>query len=458
MKQKLVVIGAGMASGRVLEHLFEDGPGAYDVTLFGAEPRGNYNRIMLSPVLAGEKAYGDIVTHDEAWYAANGVNCRFGETVTAIDRRRKVVVSPAGETEYDKLVIATGSAPFMIPVAGRDLPGVMAFRDLDDVNRMIAAADRPNARAVVIGGGLLGLEAAAALRLRGMEVVVLHLMGHLMERQLDPAAGHLLRRELERRGIRVHTKAQTKAILGSDRVEAVALDDGTIYPADIVVMAVGIRPEVRLATDSGLHVERGIVVNDQMVTADHDVLAVGECVEHQSVVYGLVAPLYDMAKVAAKTLVNVEATFRPVHTATQLKVTGVSLYSAGDFAEAEDREEIVLRDASSGVYKRLVLKNDRIIGAVLYGDTGDGPWFFDLVRKGTDTRAMRNTLIFGQGYQGGAPLDPTVAVAVLPDEGDIRCCNGRYKSRSSDAVAGRRRRPFKDSGEKRWAFIPAAAA
>ncbi|HEY9012617.1 MAG TPA: FAD-dependent oxidoreductase, partial [Devosia sp.] len=252
MKQKLVVIGAGMASGRALEHLLDADPESYDITLFGAEPRGNYNRIMLSPVLAGEKKYEDIITHDAAWYAQNGVTCRFGETVTAIDRKRKVVVSKSGETEYDKLVIATGSAPFIIPVAGKDLPGVMAFRDLDDVNRMVEAAGKPNARAVVIGGGLLGLEAAAALRNRGMEVVVLHLMGHLMERQLDPAAGYLLQRELEGRGIKIHCKAQTKAILGNSQVEAVLLEDGTIYPADLVVMAVGIRPEVRIANDAGL--------------------------------------------------------------------------------------------------------------------------------------------------------------------------------------------------------------
>jgi nitrite reductase (NADH) large subunit len=406
LKQKLVVIGAGMASGRALEHLFESDPERYDVTLFGAEPRGNYNRIMLSPVLAGEKQYEDIITHDAQWYAERGVRCRFGETVTTIDRKRKVVISKAGETAYDKLLIATGSAPFIIPVAGKDLPGVMAFRDIDDVKRMVEAAGTPGAKAVVIGGGLLGLEAAAALRQRGMDVVVLHLMGHLMERQLDPTAGALLQAELEGRGIRIHCRAHTKAILGHDRVEAVALDDGTIYPADIVVMAVGIRPETRLATDAGLHVERGIVVDSQMVTADPDILAIGECVEHERVVYGLVAPLYDMAKVAASTLVGTEAAFRPTQLATQLKVTGVSLYSAGDFAEADDREDIVLRDPSSGIYKRLVLKDDQIIGAVLYGDTGDGPWFFDMVKGRVDTRNMRDTLIFGQAYQDIAALSP----------------------------------------------------
>lgn len=428
-KQKLVVVGAGMASGRMLEHLFEAAPDAFDVTLFGAEPRGNYNRIMLSPVLAGEKTYGQIVTHDAAWYASNDVNCRFGETVTKIDRKEKVVVTANGATSYDKLVVATGSAPFIIPIAGKDLPGVRAFRDLDDVNAMVEAAGKPNARAVVIGGGLLGLEAAAALRLRGMEVVVLHLMGHLMERQLDPAAGYLLQKELEGRGIKVHCKAQTKAILGNSQVEAVLLEDGTIYPADLVVMAVGIRPEVRIANDAGLHVERGIVVNDQMVSSDPDILAVGECVEHENICYGLVAPLYDMAKVAAKTLLKEDAAFRPVETATQLKVTGVSLYSAGDFAKAPDREEIVLRDASAGIYKRLVLKENRILGAVLYGETGDGTWFFDMLRKGTDVSEMRETLIFGQAYQGGTPLDPMAAVAALPDDAEICGCNGVCKGK-----------------------------
>lgn len=434
MRKKLVVVGAGMASGRMLEHLFEDGTEAFDVTLFGAEPRGNYNRIMLSPVLAGEKCYEDIITHDAEWYAAHDVACRFGETVTRIDRKAKAVFSRAGETPYDKLVLATGSAPFIIPVAGRDLPGVRAFRDLDDVEAMIAAAEKPGARAVVIGGGLLGLEAAAALRSRGMEVVVLHLMGHLMERQLDPAAGYLLQKELEGRGIKVHCKAQTKAILGDGRAEAVLLEDGTVYPADLVVMAVGIRPETRIAVDAGLYVERGIVVDDQMVTSDPDILAIGECVEHERICYGLVAPLYDMAKVAAATLREKAAAFRPVETATQLKVTGVNLYSAGDFADGDDREEIVLRDAAAGIYKRLVLKDNRILGAVLYGDTADGAWFFDLLKKGADISDQRDTLIFGQAYQGGGRLDSTAAVAALPDEAEICGCNGVCKGKITGAI------------------------
>ncbi|MEL6419047.1 MAG: FAD-dependent oxidoreductase, partial [Pseudomonadota bacterium] len=272
MTEKLVVIGAGMASGRVLDHLFESAPDAYDVTLFGAEPRGNYNRIMLSPVLSGEKTYDEIVTHDADWYAAHGVTCRFGEAVTGIDRDRKVVLSETGETPYDKLLIATGSAPFIIPVPGKDLPGVITYRDLDDTNAMIEAAEKPGGRAVVIGGGLLGLEAAAGLKLRGMDVTVLHLMGHVMERQLDPTAGHLLKADLESRGIRVHTTANTHEIVGTDRVEAVRLDDGTEYPADIVCMAVGIRPETSLAKAAGLACGRGLHVDDQMVTSDESIL------------------------------------------------------------------------------------------------------------------------------------------------------------------------------------------
>lgn len=424
--QKLVVVGAGMASGRALEHLFEEAPGAFQVTLFGAEPRGNYNRLMLSPVLAGEKTYEQIVTHNADWYAHHNVTTRFGEHVTAIDRHRKVVISRSGETPYDKLVIATGSAPFVLPIAGKDLPGVVSFRDLDDVNTMLTAAARPGARAVVIGGGLLGLEAAAALRQRGMSVVVLHAMGHLMNRQLDPDAARLLQRALEARGITVHCNAQTTAIVGHRRVEAVMLDDETFHPADIVVMAVGIRPETRIATDAGIYVERGIVVDDQMRTSDPHILALGECVEHNSVCYGLVAPLYDMAKVLAQTLAGKPAAFRPVQTATQLKVTGISVYSAGDFSEGPGHEDIVLRDDETGIYKRLILKDDRIVGAVLYGETSDGPWFYDLLRQQTDTTSLRDVLIFGQPYEGGIPLDPMEAVAAWPVNPGR--CNGRLST------------------------------
>ena len=428
MTRKLVIIGAGMASGRMMEYLFEAAPGAYDVTLFNAEPRGNYNRLMLSPVLSGEKTYAEIVTHAEDWYKAQGVTTRFGESVVKIDRARRLVVTATGETPYDRLVIATGSAPFILPVQGRDLPGVVTYRDLEDTNAMIAVS-KPGAKAVVIGGGLLGLEAAAGMATRGAEVVVIHIMGHLMERQLDPSAGYLLQKDLERRGITVHCKGATAAILGHAKVDAVLLDDGTVYPADLVCMAVGIRPEVRLANDAHLDVGRGITVNDQMTTSDPAIHALGECTEHDKQLFGLVAPLYDQAKVLAATLAGQVSAFRPVQTATKLKVTGVDLFSAGDFADAPGREDIIFRDPGRGIYKRLVIEGDKLIGAVMYGDTVDGNWFFSQIKDGTDISGRRDALIFGPAVQGGAPADPLAAVAALPLEAEICGCNGVCKGK-----------------------------
>ena len=433
MKRKLVVIGAGMASGRMLEQLFDANPDAYDVTLFNGEPRGNYNRLMLSPVLSGEKTYDDIVTHDEDWYVAHGVDCRFGQPVVRIDRKNRVVHSNHSSAEYDALVIATGSAPFIIPVAGKELPGVVTYRDLEDTNAMIEAG-MAGKDAVVIGGGLLGLEAAAGMASRGAKVTVIHLMDHLMERQLDPAAGYLLQKDLEKRGITVHCKGATKAIMGDGRAEAVLLEDGTVYPADLVCMAVGIRPETRIAVDAHLDVERGIAVDDALRTSDPHIFALGECVEHRQQLFGLVAPLYDQAKVLAKTLLGEEAAFQPVQTATKLKVTGCDLFSAGDFAEGEGREDIVFRDPGRGIYKRLVLQDNRIIGVVMYGDTVDGNWFYGLMKEGTDIGEMRDTLIFGPAYQGGAAPDPMAAVAALPPEAEICGCNGICKGTIVEAV------------------------
>ncbi|MEQ8863805.1 MAG: nitrite reductase large subunit NirB [Thalassobaculum sp.] len=429
MTRRLVVVGNGMAPGRVLETLFEAGGSDVDVTIFNAEPRVNYDRIMLSPVLSGEKTYEDIVIHDDAWYREHGVTLHKGRKVVHIDRKAKRVVADDGTTaEYDTLLLATGSGPIVIPIPGHTLPGVLTYRDLDDVEAMLAAAKTGN-RAVVIGGGLLGLEAAAGLQRQGMTVTVLHLMPTLMERQLDPAAGYLLQNAIEARGIQVVTRANTHAITGEDRVTGVRLDDGTEIPADIVVMAVGIRPSIDLAKTAGIETNRGILVDDAMRTSDPDVLAVGECVEHRGVCYGLVAPLYEMARTIGRNLLGGDAEYRGSVTSTKLKVTGFDLFSAGDFADAKDRQEIVLRDAARGVYKRLVLKNDRIIGVVLYGDTGDGSWFFQLLKDATDISEMRDTLIFGQGYAGGAPLDPTAAVAALSDDAEICGCNGVCKSK-----------------------------
>lgn len=434
MTQKLIVIGAGMATGRALEHLIAANPDAYDITLFNAEPRGNYNRIMLSPVLSGDKSYAEIVTHDDAWYADNKVTCRFGERIATIDRAAKTVTAQNGDVlPYDKLVFGTGSNPFIIPTPGHDLEGVIAYRDLEDTERMMSlGADN---KVVVIGGGLLGLEAAAGMAARGVDVTVVHIMGHLMERQLDEAAGYLLRKALMEKGITVRTSANSKEILGENgKVRALLLDDGTELPCDLLVMAVGIRPNVKLAQDAGLAVGRGIHVDDQMVTSDPDVLAVGECVEHDGAIFGLVAPLYDQAKVAAKTLLAEDAKFVQKEISTKLKVTGCDLFSAGDFAEGEGREDIVFRDPARGVYRRLVIENNAIVGAVMYGDTADSNWFFGLIRDKTDISEMRETLIFGPAYQGGGASDPLLAVAALPRDAEICGCNGICKGQIEDAI------------------------
>lgn len=446
-REHLVVIGNGMAGCRAVEELLARDADRYRVTIFGAEPRVNYNRIMLSPVLAGEKCFDDIVINDADWYASNGVALIAGDPVVAIDRETKTVLTRGGLSEsYDRLLIATGSDPFIIPVPGKDLPGVIAFRDMDDVDAMLAAADA-GGDAVVIGGGLLGLEAAHGLSLRGMKVTVIHLMPTLMERQLDEAAGWLLKNALEARGQTILTGADTAEIVGDGKVEGVKLKDGTLIPASLVVMAVGIRPSVALARDAGLAVGRGIQVDDHMVTSDPAVLAVGECVEHDGQVYGLVAPLWDMCRSLADGLVEKPTGYRGSVTSTKLKVSGIDVFSAGDFSGGDGCEDIVLRDASRGIYKRVIVKDDRIVGAVLYGDTADGSWYFDLLKKREDVSDLRELLIFGQAFaSGGGAADPRAAVAALSDDAEICGCNGVTKgqvvsciakgARSLDAVRG----------------------
>ena len=435
-REHLIVIGNGMAGCRAVEELLARDAGRYRVTIFGAEPRVNYNRIMLSPVLAGEKSFADIVINDADWYAANGIALVAGDPVAAIDRAAKTVTTRGGTTEsYDRLLIATGADPFIIPVPGKDLPGVIAFRDMDDVSAMLAAADA-GGDAVVIGGGLLGLEAAHGLSLRGMKVTVIHLMPTLMERQLDEAAGWLLKQALEGRGQTILTGADTAEIVGDGKVEGVKLKDGTLIPARLVVMAVGIRPSMALARDAGLAVGRGIQVDDHMVTSDPAVLAVGECVEHDGQVYGLVAPLWDMCRSLADGLVEQPSGYRGSVTSTKLKVSGIDVFSAGDFSGGDGCEDIVLRDASRGIYKRVIVKDDRIVGAVLYGDTADGSWYFDLLKRQEDVSDLRDLLIFGQAFAaGGGAADPKAAVAALSDDAEICGCNGVTKGQVVSCIA-----------------------
>jgi len=434
--ERLVVIGNGMAGCRAVEEILERDPARYRITIFGAEPRVNYNRIMLSPVLAGEKSFEEIVLNDERWYASNNIELIAGDPVLEIDRDAKLVRAKSGlERGFDKLIIATGSDPFIIPVPGRDLPGVVTFRDLDDVNAMLEAAEG-GGRAVVIGGGLLGLEAAYGLSLRGMDVTVLHLMPTLMERQLDEAAGWLLKHELEGRGLTILTQADTAEILGEHRVEGVRLKDGREIPADLVVMAVGIKPNTALALDASLEVGRGIKVDDHMATSDPAIFAVGECVEHRGACYGLVAPLFEMCRSLAEGLTKEPAPYSGSVTSTKLKVSGIDVFSAGDFSGGGDSEDIVLRDASRGVYKRLIVQDGKLVGAVLYGDTSDGNWYFDLLKRGEDVTPMRDLLIFGQAFaDGGGGTDPSQAVAALSDSAEICGCNGVSKGKIVAAIS-----------------------
>jgi len=393
----LVVIGNGMAGMRTVEELLKLAPDMYRISVFGAEPHGNYNRILLSPVLAGEKSVDDIMLHTREWYAANGIALHAGDPVVRIDRKRRIVHAASGLTvAYDRLLVATGSKPFIVPVPGHDLPGVIGFRDLHDVDTMLAAS-RAGGRAVVIGGGLLGLEAANGLLRRGMDVTVVHVTASLMNQQLDPAAAELLRASLERRGLRILLSRQTAAIEGEGRVQALRFADGESIPADLVVMAAGVRPNVALAQQAGLHVERAIVVDDTLQTYDPRIYAVGECVQHRRATFGLVAPIWDQARVCAAHLAGAgHRRYVQQATATKLKVTGVDLYSAGDIVGGEGSEDLVLRDRRGGVYKRLVLSGRRLTGAVLYGDVADGPWYFELIQQKADISAIRNQLLFGQ--------------------------------------------------------------
>ena len=405
-RPRLVVVGNGMAAMRTLEHLVKIAPGRHAITVFGAEPHPAYNRILLSPVLAGEIEPAAIVTHDAAWFAAHGIELQMGRRVTFIDRAHHCVIDEGrAATAYDRLLLATGSEPIRLPIPGAQLAGVITYRDLADTQAMIAASRR-HRRAVVIGGGLLGLEAANGLAARGMEVSVVHLMPSLMERQLDERAGAILRKRLEARGIRFFLGCETLAISGADdAASGVVVQPATpsphaaavTIPAELVVMAVGIKPETSLAQAAGLHVDRGIVVDDTLLTYDPRIYAVGECVRHRGRNYGLVQPLYEMARVCATHLAGVGSHFYPGSAvSTHLKVTGIEVFSAGEIGEVPGRENLVASDPSRGVYRRLVIDGDRLAGGVLVGDSRGAARYADLIRSRASVASLRRELMFLQ--------------------------------------------------------------
>ncbi len=399
-KMKLVLVGNGLAGMRCLEDLLDMAPERYEITVIGEEPWGNYNRIMLSPVLSGDKTIEDIMLHSHAWYSEKGIQLIADDPAIKIDRPRKQVHTQKGMVvNYDRLILATGSKPFIPPIAGTDLKGVMSFRDIYDVNQMLEYSKNKK-NAVVIGGGLLGLEAAYGLKRRGMNVTVLHLMDRIMDRQLDSRASQMLRHSIEEKGIKIITEANTEALLGVDgHVNQIRLKDGTLLDADLVVFAVGIRPNISLAQSAGLRTQRGVMVNDTMQTYDPSIYAVGECIEHRSQTFGLVEPLWGQAFICASHLAeHGSLTFKAPTVPTQLKVSGVDVFSAGNFEPSEDFEDIILNDEKRQIYKRIIIQHDKVIGAVLFGDTEDGAWYAELIADETPISNIRNKLLFGRDF------------------------------------------------------------
>jgi len=402
MKQKLVLIGNGMAGMRTVDELLKLSPDKFDITVFGAEPHGNYNRIMLSPVLAGDKKLSEIIINDLQWYQDNKITLYTNKTVTKIDRVSQQVIADDGTVaDYDRLIIATGSVPVMLNIPGKDLEGVISFRDINDVNVMIETA-KTHKNAIVIGGGLLGLEAANGLMIQGMNVSVVHRSNTLMSQQLDQQAADLMREELEDKGMSFLMNHDTEALLGDERVEKIRFKDGSEMAADLVVMAIGVRPNIALAKASGVQCDRGILVDDTLQTFTPTIYAVGECVQHRKKTFGLVAPLFEQAKVCANHLVDMGiASYVSTVTSTKLKVTGINLFSAGDFIGEEGTEVMIFKDAARHIYKKLVIKNNLIMGILLYGETTDGLWYFSLLTEGQNIADMRDNILFGQQHIEG---------------------------------------------------------
>ena len=450
-KMKLVMVGNGMAGVRTLEELLKLAPDLFDITVFGSEIHPNYNRILLSPVLAGEQTLDEIILNPLTWYQDNGITLHTGCTVTQVDRvKREVHAQNLDGTQvvkpYDRLLLATGSNPFMLPIPGKDLKGVLAYRDIADTQAMIDAAKQYK-EAVVIGGGLLGLEAANGLMKRGMQVTVVHGAEWLMERQLDKVAGGLLQESLEERGMKFLMRAQTQELKADadGRVSAVCFKDGTHVNAQLVVMAVGIRPNTALAESMRLHCDRGIVVSDTLQTVtDPRIYAVGECASHRGIAYGLVAPLFEQGKVLATHLAQMGiGRYTGSLTSTKLKVTGIDLFSAGDFMGnngaatpglADDTEEIILSDPHDGVYKKLVIRNDQLVGACLFGDTVDGSWYFKLLREGRNVADIRDKLMFGESNIGDVGHEGHSKAASMPNDAEVCGCNGVTKGAICKAI------------------------
>ncbi|AFI26879.1 nitrite reductase [Bacillus sp. A053] len=430
-KKQLVLVGNGMAGVRAIEEILSVAKDEFQITIFGAEPHPNYNRILLSKVLQGDTDIKDITLNDWDWYEENNIQLYTNETVIKVDTENKTVITDSDRIQpYDELILATGSVPFILPIPGADKKGVTAFRDIKDTDTMLAASKQYK-KAAVIGGGLLGLEAARGLLNLGMEVSVIHLAPFLMERQLDATAGRLLQNELEKQGMTFLLEKQTEEIVGDDRVEGLRFKDGTSIEADLVVMAVGIRPNTTLGAESGIPVNRGIIVNDYMQTEIPHIYAVGECAEHRGIAYGLVAPLYEQAKVLAKHICGIDTKpYEGSVLSTQLKVSGVEVFSAGDFNESEEKKAIKVFDEQDGIYKKIVLRGNQIVGAVLFGDSSEGNRLFSMIQKEADISETSKISIL-------QPLDQeagTSITAAMSDDEIICGCNGVSKGAIIQAI------------------------
>ncbi len=434
MKRKLVMVGNGMAGVAFVEQLLKLNPNKFEITIIGAEPHPNYNRIMLSSVLAGDAEMKDIVLNDWDWYRDNHIMLHVGHAVTQIDTAKKTVHTDQGlAVPYDELVMATGSLPFMLPLPGADKEGVIAFRDIKDCNTMIETS-RKYKKAIVIGGGLLGLEAARGLLNLNMEVSVVHIFNYLMERQLDPTGSKMLQEELERQGMKFLLEKQSDTILGKKRVTGLRFKDGTQEDADLIVMAVGIKPNVQIAKDAGIEVNRGIVVNDVMQTSESNIYSLGECAEHRGIVYGLVAPLYEQGAVLAKHLAGVETKgYAGSVLSTKLKVSGVQVFSAGRFTDEPGTKALRVQDDLSGIYKKVVFQDGKVVGAVLFGDTAEGSKLFSLIRSGEDYAGREREVLFGK--EGGRGTSSTADLIEAMSGDEIVCgCNGVTKDTIVEAI------------------------
>lgn len=402
-RKKLVVIGNGMAGIKTVEELLAAAPDDYEITVFGNEPYGNYNRILLSSVLSGEKSVTDIFINNRQWYEDNQITLHASQdkSVERIDRVNRLVFAKDGTSaEYDRLLIATGSKPIFADIPGNDLKGVVSFRDIGDVDIMLTYAES-HRHAVVLGGGLLGLEAASGLAARGMNVTVIHNKSYLLNRQLDKQASQMLQAELEQRGIHFKLAVEIKCMAGDDQHQLthVVLQDAEKISCDLFVMAIGVKPNIALAQQAGLYCERGIVVNDTLQTYDPSIYAVGECIQHRKQTFGLVAPVFEQAKVCATHLsAHGIGQYLTLPTATKLKITGINVFSSGDFNDNTDNDFIRFCDPELGIYKKLMITENRIQGMVLYGDTTDSAWYQDLLEQHTDISVYRNNLVFGKAY------------------------------------------------------------